>query len=261
MLVSDTKYASDSDRWYDPKTQESVNDCLAKNGNTKKVTLREARKEGYVPSVTTILHSLSKPALEKWKVKQYLEVAHRSRGLYWDQEDWIKEVIRVGDEEMSVAKDKGQEIHGDVDRWLEEGMPEPVSPHVKAARAALNSIIDPSAPYDVETTFCRQRNGVWVAGKCDLHYPRAGVIVDWKSSKSACDGSEKLGYDEHVMQGACYSMALFNDLIPDFHNVFLSTSNPGAFQVVRWTTEDLARGWGMYCAAYQLWTLSKNYRP
>jgi hypothetical protein len=261
MTIStpEKQYASESDRWYDPKTQESVNDCLSAKGLPKKVTLREARKEGYVPSVTTILHSLSKPALEKWKIRQYLEVAHRSRGFHLDHDEWIKYVVQTGDEEMDVARDKGQEVHGKVDRWLEDGMPEPPCAFTKAARNALEHIGVYGCQFECERTMAVKIGDVWVAGKTDLVFHQ-GVIVDWKSTKAECDGTERLGWDEHVIQMACYSMALFGKPV-DCWNVFLSTTREGFYQCIPWNEEELERGWEMYIHAYHLWTLTKNYRP
>ena len=254
------QYSSESDRWYDPITQKSVNDCLSEKGLPKRVTLREARRENYIPSVTTILHNLSKPGLERWKVLQYLGVAHRSKDLHWTEEEWIKEVIRVADQEMDVAKDRGQDIHGKIDRWLEAGMPEPQCAHTKAARTALDRLGCAEYPMEIEKTFAVQCGDAWVAGKCDLHSADQRIIVDWKSSKSPCDGTEKLGWDEHIIQLASYSMALFGKFVPCY-NVFVSTSVDGAFEIVGWNHADMERGWSMYCHAYHLWCLAKNFVP
>lgn len=253
-------YASESDRWYDPKTQESVNDCLSAKGLPKKVTLREARKEGYVPSVTTILHSLSKPALERWKMRETLKVAARDEfNLVPDVDQWVDRVMEVANREMDFARDKGQDVHGRVDRWLEAGMPEPPCAYTKAAKTALEYIGVYGCPFECERTMAVKIGDVWVAGKTDLVFQQ-GVIVDWKSTKAECDGTERLGWDEHVIQMACYSMAIFGKPV-DCCNVFLSTTKEGFYQCVPWNEEELERGWEMYRHAYHLWTLTKNYRP
>ncbi len=261
-MITPKEYASESDRWYSQITQKSVNDCENAKGEPKKVTLREARKEGYIPSVTTILGMLPKPGLEKWKLSQVAEAASEipREGFLTDVE-WMAAILKRAQENMTKARELGTEIHSRIDSWLQQGIPTPTCAYTEAARTALDSIVGHGYPYRVETTFAVKCDDAWVAGKCDLHYFGLKQLFDWKSSKEPCDGVKPMGYDEHVIQIASYQMALFGELREGSANIFLSTSIPGNFQIVPWTLEELGRGWQMYRFLFKLWCLQKNYNP
>ena len=81
-LVTDNynKFKSESGHWY---TQEGdpMYTIIGANGKERNTTLRDAKslglvrdakKEGLVPSVTTIMGIIAKPSLETWKQKQLL---------------------------------------------------------------------------------------------------------------------------------------------------------------------------------------------
>ena len=68
------KKESESEHWYS-KTGESAYTIVGSNGKERNTNLRDARKHGYVPSVTTILGVAAKPALENWKINQALNSA------------------------------------------------------------------------------------------------------------------------------------------------------------------------------------------
>ena len=63
--------ASESNHWY---TRDGVPryTVMGKNGKERNTTLRDARTENLIPSVTTILNVMAKPALIQWLQKQVL---------------------------------------------------------------------------------------------------------------------------------------------------------------------------------------------
>ena len=60
---------AETGHWYDRAGKPCYQQTTAK-GALRGTDLRDARKQGLVPSVTTVLSVLAKPALETWKVKQ-----------------------------------------------------------------------------------------------------------------------------------------------------------------------------------------------
>ena len=66
--------ASESNHWY---TRDGVPryTVMGKNGKERNTTLRDARAENLVPSVTTVLTVMAKPALIQWLQKQVLMAA------------------------------------------------------------------------------------------------------------------------------------------------------------------------------------------
>ena len=60
--------------WYD-KDGNSQYTIVGANGKERNTTLRDARKEGFVPSVTTVMNVAAKPSLENWKITQAINSA------------------------------------------------------------------------------------------------------------------------------------------------------------------------------------------
>lgn len=270
MIASEPRqYASEGTRWY-RQTGESVQDILAKNGNPRPVTLRDARKpeNQYIPSVTSVISILAKPGLDQWKATQYLSEAFDSALKdpesikVMPRDAWVEGVKDCAEYSMSLAREEGSEVHGQIDRWLLSPVPvsDGLSLHVKAASEALDHLLVSGEHWEVEKTFCAFVEGVWVSGKADLVIPEFPMLIDWKTSNKPCDRSALMGYDEHVMQLAAYSMALFGRLV-SCENIFLSTSVPGQWQQRNWEISELRRGWEMYKLCFALWTLKNNYLP
>lgn len=266
MIASapEKQFASESTRWYSQKGQ-SIEDVVAKNGNGRKATLRDARKpeNQWIPSVTTVLRLLAKPELDRWKIKEHLKVAAKIPYLPHDDVGlWSDAVMLKASEEMDKARDKGTEAHGEIDRFLLEPteLDYASSAYAKAATDALCDLGMMHWPLEVEKTLAVKCGEIWVAGKCDLVFPEQKIIVDWKTTSKSCDGSERLGFDDHLIQLACYNMALFSGL-GTVYNVFLSTSNPGKYEIVPWNEEETEWGFQMYSLMFRLWCLKNRYFP
>ena len=68
------KFTAESGHWY-TREGEPMYTIIGANGKERNTTLRDAKKEGLVPSVTTILSMIAKPSLENWKIDQALNSA------------------------------------------------------------------------------------------------------------------------------------------------------------------------------------------
>src|SRR5210317_2569833 len=73
-LDSYNKFTSESGHWY-TQEGEPMYTIIGANGKERNTTLRDAKKENLVPSVTTILGMIAKPSLENWKINQALNSA------------------------------------------------------------------------------------------------------------------------------------------------------------------------------------------
>ena len=68
------KFTSESGHWYSLEG-EPMYTIIGANGKERNTTLRDAKSIGLVPSVTTILGMVAKPALENWKITQAIKSA------------------------------------------------------------------------------------------------------------------------------------------------------------------------------------------
>jgi len=267
MIVSQP-IAKESTRWYS-QDGKSIEDTMGRNGSLRAVTLRDARKPDnqWIPSVTSIIAILAKPQLERWKMEQVAgagyDIDQQMEAI--SKEEYLERTLKLSSERMSEAREKGSDVHGEIDRFLMEGSTKTYigsSPHVKGAVDALIDSGLAKYPLVVEKPFTAFVDSVWVAGKCDLHFPEHKIIWDWKTTSKPCDGSTPLGYDEHVIQLAAYSMALFGSLERGI-NCFVSTApgNEGRTEIVEWLEEEMERGWEIYKHLFHLWCLQKKYVP
>ena len=192
MLV---KNESNSQHWYD-KNGKPAYTIIGKNGKERNTTVRDAREHGYLPSVTTIIGLLDKPALTRWKMEQMLLASLTLPRLDGEAEaDWIDRVV---EDSRSTGKDamaRGTEMHNMLELYY----------------TGVYMIEYPSYTVRTEDMLCQyfgQQD--WkceesfafdgYAGKCDLHSDN--LVVDFKTKTDSLD--KAVVYDEMKMQLAAY---------------------------------------------------------
>src|SRR3990167_10315863 len=110
--------ASDAGHWY-TQSGEPMYTIIGKNGNERATTLRDARAFNLLPSVTSILSMLPKPALINWKMKNVLMSALTLPRLPDEADDaYIARIMADADEQARIARGKGTAIHGAIERFI-----------------------------------------------------------------------------------------------------------------------------------------------
>ena len=249
--------------WYDldglPKYE-----IVGKNGKLRATTLRDAREHHYVPSVTTIMDVIAKPALTNWIVTT--SIAHTPKCPQKPDEsteDWAKRVAAEAREETFKAADAGTAIHASVEALLLGDMDKinpDHQPHVQAVLKALQDAYGDSA-WISEKSFCHHSG---FGGKVDLHckatpdFPE-GIVVDIKTKEFGPDDEVK-GWDNHCWQLAAYREGL---KMPHAQcaNLFVSRTHPGVVKLVSWDQLDLHRGWEAFKLMTKLWQNINKYNP
>ena len=114
--------------WYD----KDGNPRHFEGKDGKGTTLREARKLDLVPSVTTILGLLNKPALTAWIARECVGFAHDNPYHEWSMQnappepkntfgayfsDYAKWVVQKQREQTQAKADAGSEIHDALENW------------------------------------------------------------------------------------------------------------------------------------------------
>lgn len=221
--------------------------------------LRRARKEKLLPSVTSVLSVLAKPALETWKINQaILASLTLPRREEESDQDFAARVVRDWKEQSGAAADLGTRVH----TWAEDfmaGKSVRDIPEVSETLKALAVWIGEQKWEHVliEDTLTNPELGY--AGRIDLQATMNGrrVILDWKTSGNK-DGKLE-PYQEYCWQLAAYGEGR-EDV--DYINVMLSTNpaRPGT-RIHQWTPEEIAQGWEAFRAALKIWRIQKNYDP
>lgn len=175
--------------WYDGETGEARYEVPKKKGDGMRgTTIRDARENGYVPSVTTILKTIGSQALQGWIVDQHLKAAYEicSRGAFdSDYKEWKKGVKILADEERSKAASFGTAFHDGVEAYFND---QPIHPDVMPWVRKIDEWTVKNLTGDHEylkSEFHIDPRGGY-GGRCDLRdidKNRMLCIVDFKSQK------------------------------------------------------------------------------
>jgi len=247
--------ASESQHWYDREGKPAYT-VIAKNGEPRPTTLRDARKLNLVPSVTTILNVAAKPALEAWKLNQMMYACLTLPKVDGETEErFIERIVKDSKEQAKKAAERGTNIHGVIESFYEGVyLADFMEYQVGVDKAMQESFGDPE--WATEKSFC---NELGFGGKVDLHSKSGqGIVVDFKT-KEFTDPNTVDAYDEHAMQLAAYRVGLG---IPNARcaNVFISVTEPGLVKVVEWSEEKMTRAWKMFQALLTYWQVKNDHR-
>jgi hypothetical protein len=258
--MSEIKHTSEAGHWYD-RFGNPAYTTIGANKKERPTTLRDARKDDLVPSVTTVMKVAAAPGLERWKQEQVLLAALTLPKAEGESEsDWINRIMEDSKETGRKAADRGTEIHAAIQNFYDYGIADvEFEQHTNGCRSALNEHFGHQA-WICEKSFAHV---LGYGGKVDLHAKselegEVGVVVDIKTKDFGPDDKIS-GFDEHMMQLAAYRMGL---LMPKARcaNVFVSRSHPGLCHVIEWDQEDIERGWGMFTRLLDFWQIKNNHR-
>jgi hypothetical protein len=243
--------------------------------NGRDATLRDARKYGWIQSVNETTAIIAKPALIEYFITQSIMAALTMPRIDGEsEEDYIARIKRDGKAAAKAAAEEGDRIHNAIeDSYKDRPIPDQYGKHVMAARAELNRLFPDVDDWIAEKTFTHP---LGFAGKCDLHSPSTGIVVDWKSKDGPLDDGKKLAFDQNI-QLAAYQVGLgLHDCIAmqpessfvfrDYYhtqcaNIFVSRTHPGCVASHVWSADDIAYGWDVFSHALNLWRVLKRYDP
>ena len=248
--------------------------------------MTQARKDGLLPSVTSILQVIAKPGLDAWKMNELISVAAECpRGCGESVEDWGRHVHTLSQEKSRVARDNGTLLHDAIEDYI-KGKPYYVPGELRLSFDNAREVIDSHLSMQscsTEATAINEDYGY--GGRVDFRgFQTDGIstIVDFKTQ--FVRGKPSV-YSTHRYQLAAYAKCrIYNDeghrefLELDLEtyytlaNIIISTNpdNPGAWwepmgsvpvrkgwSPKAWDTYDGA--WAGFDSALRLWKLENNY--
>jgi hypothetical protein len=254
VLTGVSTRASEAGHWYTSKGEPAYEVPDAK-GNKRPATLRDARKLGLYPSVTTIIKCAAAPGLETWKQNQVLLAAltlPRADGE--SDESFCERIMRDSQEQARKARDRGTSLHASIQRHYEREVPDmDWWEHVQGVVKAVGEWAECSQ-WDAERSFAHP---LGFGGKCDLS--NHAFLLDFKTKEFA-ENVELKTWDEHAMQLAAYRQGLG---IPGARCaiVYVSTTTPGLARVMELPQDELARGWMMFQSLLAYWQAKTGHYP
>ncbi len=248
--------------WYTRSGKAAHRQPNAKGTGDRTTTIRDARRLGLLPSVTSILGIIAKPGLDEWRLNQVALAANRCPITEGESvEYWAKRVKEAAFEQVETAAELGGRIHGALEMaFAGEPWDPDLEPYVRPVMEWMMGVgIVPSGR---EVVLVNEEHGF--AGTADvlfLHGSKGIGILDYKTRKTR-PGERVTAYDGQAMQLAAYAATHYGEAALErvlAANVFISTTEPGRMEVVK--HGDLRTHWEAFLACAALWRYLKGYDP
>lgn len=229
ILTAD--HGKESGRWY-RRDGSPAYTIIGKNGAERPTTLRDARKENLLPSVTTIIRCAAAPGLTNWMIDQAIMAALTLPRLACEpDESFMARVKADSKEQAKKAAERGTLIHAWVQGGFEKEFPcSEGMPYYQSARKALEAECG-DIGWSCERAFATDRYG----GKCDLHNGK--YLIDFKTTDKDLSGLST--WPEQHMQAAGYEEGLWS-VPPRKCGILYINVNTAESRLI-WITEDELR--------------------
>lgn len=238
--------------FYDLQGNPAYTQPNKSKGGERPTTLADAKKLKLVPSVTTIIDTLSKPGLDVWKMNQVFIALQTSEPQNKNEsnEAFKSRILRKSNAISEESAKRGNEIHNKLEAVYTVGvnLNDPDNITIQAAIQQIQSL--GKEEFVPEKSFAFEGFG----GKVDLH--SSTIVLDYKT-KNTDDFNKQLAYPAHAMQLAAYRIGL---ALPaaKCYNLFISTVQPGLVQLHEWKEEEIKKAEKMFLCLRDFWNLSNN---
>lgn len=243
--------------WYSRDGRPRYQIKAKSSGLMRGTTLADAKREGFVPSVTTVTSIVAKPALTNWLIDQAIHAALTMPRGVMSEADYIAAIKTDGRASAKAAAEEGDRIHNAIEQsFMGEQIPSEYRLHVGAVREKLIELFPDVSDWRAEDSFAAE---VGYGGRVDLHSPSTGIVVDFKTKDGDFTDKKRLAYDQDV-QLAAYQRGLS---LPRNRcaNVFVSRTHPGKVAAHVWTAESIDRAWDEFLCILALWKAQKKFDP
>jgi len=242
-------YASDAGHWYDHHGKPCYT-ITGKNGKLRNTTLRDARKENYVPSVTEVMKVIAKPGLERWKLEQVKLAALTLPQIEGESLDQFSlRINQDANQQSDDARKLGTEIHGEIEKYFQG---KTINNHQDIVYSLADKMREAFGQQEwyAENSFSHV---LGFGGKVDLYSD--DWVIDYKTKDfTEKDINKKFAYDEHLMQLCAYRLGLY---LPNagIANVFISRNTPGLIKIEKHTKDKTIA----FSALLEYWKAIKDF--
>ena len=219
-------------------------------------TLRHAKKMNLLPSVTTVLRCLDKPALTAWKIEQSVLAVMTTPRLPAEADDvFVKRVLATDkeqDKERDAAAQLGTDIHAAIEQAVNGQIANVEDRLLQYVEPVMVEITKLGNPIFSEKILV----GDGYAGRCDLCVGNSqfNTIIDFKSTKKL----PKDSYIEHRLQLSAYAKCKGVEAHATA-NIYVSTTEPGKVAVC--VNDDIEQTYEAFCHLLKLWQWLSSYSP
>lgn len=242
--------------WYN-RNGDACHTIVGKNGKQRSTTLRDAKKEGWYPSVTTIMKVLAAPELDRWKQQQVILASLTlSRNADESDDEYCSRIMTDAFKQVDDAADLGTQIHAALENHFQgkEYAPEMdvyIEPVKKWAEHNRIKFINH------ELRLVNQEVGY--AGTTDALIEKDGVlhILDYKSRKTKPDIEVK-PWSKEPMQISAYANIVG---AKRGCNLYISTTEPGRIAEAWYEESMLVNEFEAFKHVCKYWQHANSYTP
>jgi hypothetical protein len=256
---------ADGGHWYTTSGLPCHTVDKADGSGKRNTTLRDARKLGLYPSVTSISKMIANPSLDRWKQAQILKACIDSPRTARETEEFFKSrITQQAQKKMIDARAFGSQVHEAIDELNKTGFLDSKFEEVKPWIAEYVKWKEDLSIRFLNTEFTAINHSKGYAGQVDglgLVQGKYNTLLDYKTQ----DYSEKpRWYESWPIQLAAYLNADWEGKPARIHRVMsvvICSSKPLYPEVRVWTKEELRSAWKAFQAANILWQITNKFDP
>jgi ATP-dependent exoDNAse (exonuclease V) beta subunit len=256
MIIPEAKKnTSSGQHWY-----TLTGEACHRQPDGKNTTVKHARKQNLVPSVSGILGMIEKPHLSKWKCDQMVRKCIKHPHNEGESErDYINRIHGYTKIDMHKILDFGNRVHKAIEEvnlgTFDESKDPEIWPWIETyVRWTHDRVLRVIA---VEKIVVSNRWGF--GGTVDLIAEvrgiRGKVIIDYKTQEYA--GKKPDFRDSYLHQLAAYRKTMRPN--PLCISLVINRSEPLPIAEKIWLPSQLQRGWRLFQAANALWREDRKY--
>ena len=270
MIISEPrKLPPSGQHWY-----TLAGEACHRQPDGKATTLREARTQNLVPSVSGIIGLIERPHLTKWKCDNMIKTTLKNPYVPGEPEqDYITRIHGYANIDKQKTLDFGSRVHKAIEEYnllhklrcsygnryskFDESKDPELWPYLETyirwAQERLKSIIA------VEKTVVNTRWGYGgtIDLVCQIHGIKGEVIVDFKTQRY--EGKRPTFHHEYGYQLAAYRKTF--KPIPKCISLVINAIEPRPAVEKIYTAKELQRGWRVFRSTIKVWQESKKYEP
>ena len=267
--IQTSSVPAEGGHWYTTDGEQVTAVPRAGDDGMRKPTLRDARKHGWMPGVTSITRQAAAPQLVRWQQQQAVDAALLLKQQSDEQRsDYMRRVLAKAADKAMESADAGTAIHKALEQHFSG---ERFDKYYRAHVLGVADVVEQACPTAEDLH-------PWLAEKCVWHSSGFGTKVDLHSEAWVLDFKTKDGnaedwagrvgristYSNHWMQLAAGRKALEerNGWRANSQRcaiIYVSRTHPGVCELVEVGEARLDQGWKMFQALLSYWKASNNY--
>lgn len=270
----------ESGHWYtrDGKAAHTQKTKPGSKNPTRPTTIRDAKEQGLLPSVSGITRVMSAPGLDYYKNQQLVKACFDCPATGDENfDDYFKHVSEKSCKDAGSAAELGTVIHAALESYYAE--PLIYTPHDILVGDQAVSSEDFIRPVDkaitelgLEVMHAEKvlvNDAYGYAGTTDIIFRTADSygVADFKTTRTK-PGKPKEPNESHPLQIAAYIAAFWSEdcdypIGPKAkgYNIFISTTEIGRVEIKEWSYEELITSWDIFNHCLAIWRWRNGYDP